>query len=219
MNLSRQDLMGPVAVKINKIMIILSIVFAFLISTFSTTWSTERNVVLNFQGQVFSASIPGVPLRLVLEELGREKGIWFRGDSSLLGEEITVQFTSLSLEDGVKRILSSMNYSLVFSRDGELDGVMIISRVPSSMAPAEDRTVGAGRSISSIPSKKQVNTIGAFETVRYSHPPAGTVSKTDRDLESFTVIRNVPQPGGSVEVTVEERENFTVIRNCPPPGS
>jgi hypothetical protein len=211
--------MGPVVVKINKIMIILSIIFTFLSSTFSTPWSAEKDMVLKFQDQALSAFLQGVPLRLVLEELGRETGIWFRGDSSLLREERTVQFTSLSLEDGVKRILSSMNYSLVFNRDGELDGVVIISRVPSSVAQAGDMTAGAGKSISSTPPKEQVSTIGVFEEVNDSYPLGGTVSKTDKDLESFTVMRNIPPPGGSVEVTVEEREDFTVIRNCPPSGS
>jgi hypothetical protein len=181
-------------------MLIIFIAFAFLIGGFSPAWSGEKDMALDFQGQTFSAFLQAVPLRFILEKLEKEKGIWFKGASSLLGEEITVQFTSLSLEDGMKRILSSMNYSLVFGRDGELHGVVIIGRGMSKRAKGQNRTVGA------------------FEIVRDSQPLGAHVVTTERDLERFKVIKNVSPPGGSLEVRAKDFTDFTVVRNCPPPG-
>jgi hypothetical protein len=108
-----------------------------------------------------------------------------------------------------------MNYSLVFDRDGELAGVVVIGRVASGLTPGEDRTVRARRDILSKPSKKGVNDGGAFEIAGNSQPPGGPVIITDKDLESFKVMRNVPPPGGPVEVSAEELQNFKVIRNLP----
>lgn len=173
---------------------------------------------LEFEGQVFSACLQRAPLRLILEKLEREKGIWFKEVDSLLDEEITIQFTALSLEDGVKRILSSMNYSLVFNRDGELNGVVILGKGLPGVATSEGRDVRAENSVSSAPPKDRGSAVGSFETVRDGQPPGGPVLIADKDLESFQVVRSVPQPGGPVEVTAEELEKFTVIRNCPSPG-
>jgi len=199
-------------------MLIIFIAFAFLIGGFSPAWSGEKDMALDFQGQTFSAFLQAAPLRFILEKLEKEKGIWFKGASSLLGEEITVQFTSLSLEDGMKRILSSMNYSLVFGRNGELHGVVIIGRGMSKRAKGQNRTVGAVRSTSSTIRKDDGSAIGAFEIVRDSQPLGAHVVMTERDLERFKVIKNVSPPGGSLEVKAKDFTDFTVVRDCPPPG-
>jgi hypothetical protein len=134
-------------------MLIIFIAFVFLIGGFSPAWSEEKDMALDFQGQTLSAFLQAVPLRFILEKLEKEKGIWFKGARSLLGEEITVQFTDLSLEDAMKRILSSMNYSLVFGRDGELHGVVILGRGLSGVVTSEGRDVRAESSVSSTPQR------------------------------------------------------------------
>ena len=103
-------------VKLNKTLIIGFIAFTFLFGPFSATWAGRKDMALEFQGQIFSASLQGVPLRVILERLERGKGIWFSGADSLFDEEVTVQFTALTLEDGIKRILGPKNYGLVLDR-------------------------------------------------------------------------------------------------------
>lgn len=201
-----------------KTLIVCLIVLASLIGPISGLRAGEKEMILDFQGQTFSASLKAIPLRLILEELEREKGIWFKGIPSLLDEEITVQFAALSLENGIKRILASKNYSLVFDRDGEPTGVVIIGRVASDMTTSEVRTDRARRSIASRPPKKRVIDVGGLEVTRDSRPSGGPEVFTDEDPESVKVVTDAPGPGGSVKVTAEEVTNFTVTRNCPPPG-
>ena len=74
------------------------------------------DIDFTIEGKVLSARLKEIPLKIILEKLEREKGIWFRGNSSMLGETITFQFTDLPLEEGLNNTLSSMNYSLVFDR-------------------------------------------------------------------------------------------------------
>ena len=199
-------------------MIVCLTALTFLISPLSTTWPTEENLSLKFQGPLFSAHIRGVPLRLVLERLEREKGIRFKGSGSLLDERVAVQFTALPLEDGMKRILASMNCSFVFGRDGKLQGVVIIGRAASGVPTRGLGTVGDRRRALSGPSEKHMSTFETSEIARACHPPGGPSVITQKDLKSFRVTRNTSPSGGSVEVTAREREKFKVMRNCPPPG-
>jgi hypothetical protein len=211
-------------VKLNRIFLIYSIALVFLIGPFSWTWSGERDMVLKFQDRILSASLQGVPLRVILEELERQKGVWFKGADSLFDDEVTVQFTALTLEDGIKRILASKNYSLVFDRVGELAGVVVIGRVVSDVAAGEGKTFRVRRSISSKPPRNHVNDVGAFEetetleVTKKIQPSGGPVEVTKEELANFKVIKNSPPPGGPVKVTEEELENFKIVRNCPPPG-
>jgi hypothetical protein len=181
-------------------------------------------MVVEFQGEIFSASLQEVSLRHVLEELERRKGIWFKGANSLFDEKVAVQFNALSLEDGIKRILTSNNYSLVFDRTGEVAGVVVLGRMASDAPTGEGGTTGARRDILSKPSKRRVNDVGAFEkteileVTRKSQPTGDPVAFTDKDLERFKAVSDILPPGGPVEVSAEELENFTVIRNAPPPG-
>ena len=205
--------------KIKVTLIVCLTALAFLISPLSTTWSTEENLSLKFQGRIFSAHIRGVPLRLVLEKLEREKGIRFKGPGSLLDERVTVQFTALPLEDGMKRILASMNCSFVFGRDGKLQGVVIIGRAASGIPSGRFGTVTNRRSSSSRPSEKHASTIEASDVVRACQPPGGPAVITQKELKSFRIMQNISPPGGSLEVTAREREKFKVMRNCPPQRS
>ncbi|NIM99572.1 MAG: hypothetical protein GTO24_16315 [candidate division Zixibacteria bacterium] len=200
-----------------QLIVTLVICFSFL-NAFPPILAGGEHIDLKLEGEVLSAELSEIPLKIILEKLEREKGIWFKGDSSLLEKEITVQFTDLSVTEALKRILRSMNYSLVFDRDGELAGVVLVGRVASDVAPGEGRTVRARRDILSKPPKKRVNDVGVSAVARNSQPPGGPVIITDKDLESFKVTRNVPPPGGLFEVSAEELEKFKIVRNVPPPG-
>jgi hypothetical protein len=173
---------------------------------------------LKIQGKALSADLKNIPLKFILEKLERERGIWFKGDESLFNEQVTVQFEGLSLEDGLKRILSSINYCLLFDQDRKMDGVILLGKKKPGQAVKKGRPVRAGRSISSRTPKKHVTNSGAFRMARNITPPGGYAEATAKDLENFKVLKNCPPPGGPVKVTEETLQNFKVIRNCPPPG-
>jgi hypothetical protein len=177
------------------------------------------DIDLTIEGEVLSARLRGVPLKAVLETLERERGIWFKGNSLLLDERITVQFTDLPLEEGLNRILAPMNYSLVFDRNGRLVGVIVVARGTENR-PASETRAGEEQRIPSSPAANEKASHNRPVTKSgNNNPQGGYIKGIKEDREDFTVIRNCPPPGGPVEVTPGDRERFGVTKNCPPPGS
>ena len=86
----------------------------------------EGEIELEIKGETISARIKGGLLKDIIEKIKEKKGIWFKGGESLFEEKISVEFKDLSIQDGLKRILSKMNYSLMFDQDGKLFGVILI---------------------------------------------------------------------------------------------
>jgi len=175
-------------------------------SIFGITYETDRK-------------LRGIPLKSVLERLESEKEIWFRGDPSLLEKEVTVHFTELLFEEGLKRILASTNYSLIYDGNGRPTGVVVIGKGTADHAVSEGTPGAEGKSILPPDTNQQVHIKGSFTVIRNVPPPGDYVKVTAEERENFTVIRNTPPPGGPFEVSAEELEHFKVIKNCPPPGT
>jgi hypothetical protein len=90
----------------------------------------EGKVKLNFEKQTLSANIEQAPLRAVLNRIKDKAGIWyttwFKGESTL-NEKVSVQFRRLPIKDGLERILSDVNHSLVLEGPGVV-GVMLFGK-------------------------------------------------------------------------------------------
>lgn len=191
---------------------------SFSLGVFPPVLAGGEDIDLTIGGNFLSARLKEIPLKIILEKLKREKGVWFRGDLNLLEEEITVQFTDLPFEEGLKRILASINFSLMFDGNERLVGVIVLGKGTPGHGVSEGRDGAKKRTISPPGTKEQVLVNDPFPVIRSSPPSGGYVEVTSEDREDFTVIRNSPLPGGPVKVTEEELENFTVIRESPPPG-
>jgi hypothetical protein len=89
----------------------------------------EGNIYLRFTEHAFTARIEDAPLETVLDRIKEERDIWFQvwSGGSLEGEKISVTFSELSIQDGLERILSSMNHSLFFDEAGVV-GVMLLGK-------------------------------------------------------------------------------------------
>jgi hypothetical protein len=110
----------------------------------------EGYIDLDFGNGTLSANIREAPLRAVIGEIRKEKeGIWFKiwlkGSKVSLDEKVSVQFKNLPIRDGVKRILSTMNYSLIFDNHGKLLGVFLLGRPARSRDRARGRAVAPKR--------------------------------------------------------------------------
>jgi hypothetical protein len=79
-------------------LIITLILCSFFLAVLPPTAASSGNIDLTIHGEVLSARLRGIPLKIILEKLEREKGIWFRGNTSVLDEAITLQFTDLPIE-------------------------------------------------------------------------------------------------------------------------
>jgi hypothetical protein len=83
---------------------------------------------LNFKDHFVSAKFDGVPLETILAEFHKKKGIWYRVDDSVLKKPITAEFTDLSLQDSLRRILLNMNYALTFDSDNRIVGIFVAGK-------------------------------------------------------------------------------------------
>ena len=91
-------------------------------------WSIATGVDLVFKEETLSANLDEVPLKVVLEKISREKGIWIKGKGSVLEGKVSLQFRDLSLQDGLSKILAQCNHILVFNRAGRLIELYIIGK-------------------------------------------------------------------------------------------
>jgi hypothetical protein len=191
---------------------------SLILSVFLPAPVAGWDIDLTIKGEVLSARLAGIPLKAVLEKLERERGIWFKGNSSLLDETITVQFADLPIEEGLNRILASMNYSLVFDRNERLVGVIVVARGAVDRPASEVRTDRSMRTTTSSAVSERTSVNRPVTKSGNNNPQGGYIKGIKEDREDFTVIRNCPPPGGPVEVTPGDRERFGAVKNCPPPG-
>jgi len=183
----------------------------FLLASISPGWLMAETGDIQFQGDKMSADLKGVSLGSALAMIEQEKGIWFKGDASSLKEKVNVTFGDSSLQDGLKRILWGLNYSLVFDGQKRLKGVFILGK------STHGSTKGGNR-----PSPMPAQTVVSKMKEGYKHPadglddwkseasPGDNIKVTENDLANLKVIENAPTPGGPVEVTQEELEAFRV---------
>ena len=177
---------------------------------FSASTTRGAHIDLTFQGDVLSANLKEIPLRDILEKLEAEKGVSWTGNSSIGEKKITRRFKDLSLEDGMKRILASMDYCLIFDSNERLASVIIIGEKIRGKVMPNTRIVAQNKRT------QQTHTAKTNKTREVSNgPPA--VNKKDHD--GFRVIRNIPSTIDVSEPTAEEVESLKVRKNLPPPGS
>jgi hypothetical protein len=102
--------------------------YVFCSSMSPLGWAQEERIDLKFQEQTFSADLEEAPLGAIIKRFKEEKGIWFKGKESLLDEKVSVQFKDLPIREGLERILSAMNYSLIFDGEARLVGVVLVGK-------------------------------------------------------------------------------------------
>jgi len=102
---------------------LLVIFFYPIVFVASEEWNT-----LIFQGETLTAILEEESLENIFEKFQKETGIWFRVPESELDERVSVQFENLSIKEGLKRILRTMNYSLLFDQDNNLIGAFVFGK-------------------------------------------------------------------------------------------
>jgi hypothetical protein len=89
---------------------------------------------LKFGPKGISADLRQVTLSAILEKISMEKNFWYSAGSTLLENEVSLQFEDLSFEKALKRILAKTNYSLVSDENGNPIGAIVLS--PKTSLPA-----------------------------------------------------------------------------------
>jgi type II secretory pathway component GspD/PulD (secretin) len=187
------------------------------------------------QGGLLSVNLKDTSLLEVARDIEKQSGIWFRGDETLFQENISVTFNDLPLEEGLKRILTNMNYSLVFDNKHKVAGVMVMGE--GKAAGAQPARPGAQPPrVASPPGTASRPSATLRSRSSTSTPPAATVvRRPPRALpQRNRAAGTQPQPGsvGAPSVTPDDSEAqenastaegplppaFRVMENPAPPG-
>jgi hypothetical protein len=190
---------------------------------------------------LLSVNLKDTSLLDAARDIEKQSGVWFRGDETLFQEKISVTFTDLPLEEGLKRILTNLNYSLMFDTKHKVAGVMVMGEgQPAGAHPGRPGTqpprVAPPRATTSRPtatlrSRSSTSTPPAATVVRRppravtpsargsaaSQLPGSRSSSTTP--EAFKVQENVPAPGGTVASDGPLPPAFRVIENATPPDA
>jgi hypothetical protein len=201
---------------------ILFIFCLFLVLAFYPVASDAKEADLTINGEYLSANLKGTSLNAIFEALQREKGIWFKGDLSLLDAKITVQFKDHSLEDGIKRILASINHCLVFKSDGALVGVILFGKGKDEPASAQYTAEVTKNTIPLRVKKKNINPgrNNEADMVMDGPPISRSTLGSKQNLKDFKILTNTNSQNPPAKMTPEQQlEILKVLRDQPPQGS
>jgi hypothetical protein len=195
---------------------------------------------VSFKDGLLSVNLKETTLLDVARNIEKQSGVWFRGDEALFQEKISVAFNDLPIEEGLKRILANLNYSLMFDNKNTVAGVMVMGG--GSLAAAQPARPGAKPARVTTPPRTTTRTAPAVRSrPSTSTPSAGTVRRPPRVIpqpgqgppasqtpgssaaqsalpDAFRTQENVPAPGGAVASDGPLPAAFRVIENAPPPG-
>ena len=106
-------------------LLLISIIF---FTSVPVSHADAGTISLDFKKEGLSATIEDASLKAVVEKIAKKEVIWIKEAKKLSGEMYSVTFEDLSIRDALERILSSFNYCLFLSRQGEVLGVIIVSK-------------------------------------------------------------------------------------------
>jgi hypothetical protein len=165
--------------KITPILTLCCALVFFALGSFSLAASVKGEIDLKFKGERMSVELQEVSLRVILKELEREKGIWFKGDESLLEETVSTRFEDLPLQEGLTRILFRINHTFVFDQNEKLVGLYILDRKQPGSAMGRDAGVVTEEPVAS-------------ESVLPHGRPETKLRKTTRDRASKPPFKTFP---------------------------
>lgn len=197
---------------------------------FSFTSALAADLVSVKDGSL-SVDIKDSSLLEVARDIEKQSGVWFRGEETLFQERISLTFSDLSLEEGLKRILTNMNYSFMFDTNNKIAGVMVMGEgKPAGTQPG--RPGATPPRVATPPGTQTRPTATVRSRSSTSPPPAAAVRRPPRPApqpagssaaqlpipEAFKVPDNSPIPGGPLASEGPLPPAFRTIENAPPPG-
>lgn len=217
-------------------------IFLFLLSALSLfffTWVLAADLV-SVKNGLLSVNLKDNSLLEVARDIEKQSGVWFRGDETLFQEKISVTFDDLPIEEGLKRILTNLNYSLMFDPKNKVAGVMVMREGkpaatqpgrPGAQPPRVATPPGTPtRTVPTVRSRPSTSTPPAAIVRRppravprpaqggVASQPPGSGAAQSATPEAFKVQENAPTPGGPVASDGPLPPAFRIIENAPPPG-
>ncbi|MBW1819682.1 MAG: hypothetical protein JRJ60_21290 [Deltaproteobacteria bacterium] len=97
-----------------------------------------ETIDLKLNGDSLSAKIEDAPIKQIVQKLQAKKTIWVKGTENLPETNLSVEFEGLDFREGLERILSSLNYCLIYGTEGKLAGVIILSNPGAKAGPSRN---------------------------------------------------------------------------------
>ncbi len=94
-----------------------SLLLLFLWACGGGAESGSHDVLLSIHDERLSATLRQVSVGEVFAELARQTGIHVHVEGAAAIETVSVEFTNLPLEEGIKRILQGKNYALTYAAE------------------------------------------------------------------------------------------------------
>jgi len=172
------------------------------------TWQPD----ISLKHNILSVRLDGAPLGQVLKEIERQGKISFYIDNTMTEEKIWSQFNSLSLEEGIEKIVFQYSHAMIFDKDGNLTEVHIFGDQGNKQVPrSTTKQINANKPILSITPEDTMEEPG-FKVVKNCSPP-GEGDEEGKTL-GFKAREKVTPPPGELP-----GEAFLKIkRNVEPPG-
>jgi hypothetical protein len=200
----------------------------------------EAADLISVKDGLLSVNLKDNSLLEVARDIESQSGVWFRGDETLFQEKISVTFNDLPLEEGLKRILTNLNYSLMFDAKNKVAGVMVMGEgKPAGTQPARPGAqpprvaTPPGTSTRTAPTVRTRPSVSTPPAARLRRPPrvvprpaqSGTASQTPGSApaqsalpDAFKAQENATAPGGPAASDGPLPPAFRIIENAPPPG-
>jgi hypothetical protein len=195
------------------VIVILMLLATYVIWPVPLSLAGEGDFHLRINGELVSLDAKATSLRRILSRLEREEGLWFKGDEALLDQEVNVSFENLPLQVGLKRILGSTNYSLIFDEKGGLIGVMVFARSQYVHTPSERKSASARSTLPRGHFVGRGHVTEPPDEPDFSSRPNPDVSASELDKG------NLPPGGGPVKRSEEsgvDSKDATESENPPP---
>ncbi len=188
---------------------------------------------------LLSVNLKETSLLDVARDIEKQSGVWFRGDETLFQEKISVTFNALPLEEGLKRILTNLNYSLMFDNKNKVAGVMVMGEgkpagaqpgrpgaQPPRVATPPASTTRPAPTVRSRPSTSTPPAAVRRPPRALPQPtpggaatqPPGSAAAQSALPDAFKTQESATAPGGPVASDGPLPPAFRVIENAPPPG-
>jgi hypothetical protein len=217
--------------------LVVSCIFGLFL--YQNGWCAEA---VSVKDGLLSVNLKENSLLEVARDIEKQSGVWFRGDETLFQEKISVTFNDLPLEEGLKRILTNMNYSLMFDAKNKVAGVMVMGEgKPAGTQPGRPgaqpprvatppgsttRPAPAVRSRPTTPATPPAATVRrpprttpqpAAQGGTATQPPGSSPAQSPLP-DAFKTQESATAPGGPVASDSPLPPAFRVIENAPPPG-
>jgi hypothetical protein len=169
----------------------MSVVFVLGIVFFGFNETSTGKIEKDFHDGVLikqsriSVDLKDISLMELFIRIREQCNVWFKCNESLLDEKVSARFKDLALEEGMKRVLSSMNHVFIYDENGKLAGVMILDKSKTGMDTAKNRHL-------SPRNPPTARALTRDTTMKYSEPAShfSERSKTRPVIQKAQVVRH-----------------------------